>query len=113
MDIMEEKIQAPFTDDQVKSLNEYQRSRVFHPFTCPKEHLSWFAGAKAVAEQTVIEDELGDEALVHLVHATHIRLAATNEGWFCPGDLCDYTQDWAWAGMADGSWKVLWEGEHV
>lgn len=28
------QIQAPFTADQVKSLNGYQRSKVMHPFTC-------------------------------------------------------------------------------
>lgn len=26
--------QAPFTDEQIKSLNDYQVSGVFHPFTC-------------------------------------------------------------------------------
>jgi hypothetical protein len=31
---MAEQIQAPFTEDQVNSLNEYQPSGVFHPFTC-------------------------------------------------------------------------------
>ncbi len=31
---MADQIQAPFTEDQVKSLNEYQPSGVFHPFTC-------------------------------------------------------------------------------
>lgn len=28
------KIKAPFTDDQVKHLNEYQNNDRFHPFTC-------------------------------------------------------------------------------
>ena len=27
-------MKAPFTDDQVKSLKEYQESGIFHPFTC-------------------------------------------------------------------------------
>jgi hypothetical protein len=27
-------IKAPFTDEQVKSLNDYQSSGVFHDFTC-------------------------------------------------------------------------------
>jgi hypothetical protein len=27
-------LEAPFTTEQVKSLNEYQESGVFHPFTC-------------------------------------------------------------------------------
>jgi hypothetical protein len=31
---MSKQIQAPFTDEEVKSLNDFQRSRVMHPFTC-------------------------------------------------------------------------------
>ena len=27
-------VQAPFTEDQVCSLNEYQKAGKFHPFTC-------------------------------------------------------------------------------
>lgn len=30
-------------------------------------------------------------------------LVATPAGWECPS--CDYTQDWAWPQMADGSWR--------
>ena len=29
------KITAPFSRDQVKSLNEFQQSDLFHGFTCP------------------------------------------------------------------------------
>lgn len=29
-----EKITAPFTEEQVKNLNDYQKSGEFHPFTC-------------------------------------------------------------------------------
>ena len=29
-----EIIKAPFTEEQVKYLNEYQKSGRFHPFTC-------------------------------------------------------------------------------
>lgn len=31
---MSETVSAPFTDDQVASLNVYQADRVAHPFTC-------------------------------------------------------------------------------
>ena len=31
-------IHAPFTEDQVESLNEYQKSGVFHEFTCGTEN---------------------------------------------------------------------------
>ena len=32
------KLNAPFTDDQVKSINEFQKSKHWHPFTCGKVH---------------------------------------------------------------------------
>ena len=31
---MSERVDAPFSEDQVRSLNEYQKSGVFHEFTC-------------------------------------------------------------------------------
>ena len=68
-------VQAPFTAEQVASLNGYQRSGTFHEFTCGN-----------------------DECPV--VHAT---LVAAEDGWHCPS--CTYTQDWAHNWMADGSWR--------
>jgi hypothetical protein len=65
-------IKAPFTDEQVKNLNEFQNSGIFHPFTCPRKH--------------------ADEGDTNLV--------ATKEGWFCPHPGCVYTQDWAHDFMA-------------
>lgn len=31
---MIEQVRAPFTDDQVESLNNFQAARLMHPFTC-------------------------------------------------------------------------------
>lgn len=67
---------APWNGDEVWSLNEFQRSGVFHPFTCPNRD----AG-----------------------HMPEGHLAATMAGWVCPS--CAYRQDWAHAWMADGSWR--------
>jgi hypothetical protein len=36
-------IYAPWTDDEVESLNQYQRSGVMHPFTCGRSHSSLIA----------------------------------------------------------------------
>jgi|GEM_PF-1656772 len=68
-----EQIKAPFTDEQVKGLNEYQNSGVFHEFTC--------GNSKHPADKGR-------------------TLVAYNEGWKCPN--CDYTQNWAFASMTDG-----------
>lgn len=32
------KVTAPFTEEQVKSLNGYQQCEKLHPFTCPQGH---------------------------------------------------------------------------
>lgn len=69
------KIEAPFTADQVASLNAYQISGFFHPFTC---------GA---------DDCHG------------IRLIAAGNGWHCASQTCDYRQSWAHEFMADWSWN--------
>jgi hypothetical protein len=68
------KITAPFSPEQIKALNYFQWSGVFHPFTCANQ---------------------GDEA--H--NGRQVELVATKAGWICP--YCDYTQDWAHALMAD------------
>ena len=68
-----------FTEEQVKSLNEYQKNGFMHPFTC---------GGRRTDEK-----HLDGEGL----------LVATVDGWICP--YCDYTQDWAHGFMMDWSWK--------
>lgn len=67
-----------WTDEQVASLNAFQKCGVFHEFTCgtKEKHV---AGAS--------------DALI-----------ATPDGWICPS--CDYTQDWAHGFMLDGSWHA-------
>jgi len=72
---MTDIIKAPFTDEQVIKLNEYQHAGKFHPFTgIPKD-----MGSR--------RDCPDAECL----------LKATNAGWVCP--CGDYTQDWAWEFM--------------
>jgi hypothetical protein len=83
-------VYAPFTPEQIESLNGYQPSGVFHPFTCGNDACkgSW---------QVDFDSRL---------------LVVTTEGWKCPS--CDYTQDWAWRWMADNSWReVLKEREAI
>lgn len=72
-------IYAPFTDDQVESLNAYQKSEVFHPFT----------GLNVLAPEG--EDDI---------------LVATPSGWISNLDP-SYTQNWAWVWMGDWSWKEI------
>lgn len=77
---MENKtIKAPFTDEQVKALNEYQTKGRFHPFTCcSPESVTECLRIKGTAEGL---------------------LTATNDGWICP--CGKYKQDWAHEFMAN------------
>lgn len=77
MTTMSDYAHAPWTDDQVESLNAYQRSGAFHPFTGRNE----------------LAPEGADDVLI-----------ATPEGWRSERDP-EYRQTWAWRWMADWSWK--------
>ena len=73
---MEEKsIKAPWTDEQVKALNETQHLGFVHEFTC--------------AGNNCKRSEREDNGI----------LVATNEGWVCP--CGEYKQDWAHEFMFD------------
>ena len=64
------KIEAPWTIEQVRALNRYQRGRWMHPFTC---------GSGNRTDSIHLD---GEGILV-----------AVESGWICP--FCDYTQNWA------------------
>ena len=72
-------VYAPFTPEQVKSLNGFQNSELWHPFTC------------------------GNDDCPHPPFE-HSNLVAREDGWHCP--RCNYRQNWAHKFMADFSWKV-------
>ncbi len=65
------QIKPPWSDEQVKALNEYQHRGQFHPFTCPNR------------QDGKHPDHPVDKGL----------LTATTAGWVC--EACGYTQDWA------------------
>lgn len=69
-------INAPFSAEQVAVLNQFQRLRNFHPFTC---------GSGNRTDDAHLD---GEGVLV-----------AAKEGWICP--YCDYRQNWAHGFMAD------------
>ena len=69
-------VYAPWTDDQVKSLNAYQTEGIGHDFTCGNTR-----------------------------HKKSFSLFAMNDGWHCMSPKCQYTQQWAWTWMANWSWK--------
>lgn len=57
----------PFTPEQVKRIESYQRNGLFHPYTCPNRDN-------------------------HLSEMREGILTVTPDGLKC--DCCDYTQDW-------------------
>ncbi len=79
------QVHAPWTEDQVASLNAYQVSGVFHSFTGNNDLLP--SG----------EDDV---------------LVAQEDGWRSIVDA-GYRQTWAWAWMADWSWNQLPGGDGI
>lgn len=71
------RVIAPWDEQTVIELNDYQRYSMQHAFTCGN--------------------------LKHTGRGQNV-LVATPEGWVCEG--CDYTQLWAHAFMADGAWRA-------
>ncbi len=76
-------VKAPWTDEQVENLNRYQKSGSFHPFTC---------GLYELTRKLYGRDK-----------AKNCRwlLVATNLGWVCSREGCQYTQDWAHDAMVN------------
>lgn len=73
---------APFTPEEVASINEFQACDIFHPFTCA-------SGSRTDAAHG------GGPG----------KLVARESGMFCPS--CDYTQACVHDMMADGSWRAI------
>lgn len=69
-----ERIKAPWTEEQVKALNSFQKTPWLHPFTCGSGNRT-------------DEKHLDGEGL----------LVAKETGWECP--YCEYKQDWAYEVM--------------
>lgn len=59
-------IYVPFTDEQVAALNDYQKTAL-QPVSCGNDRHEIFRPA----------------------------MIATNDGWICSRDNCDYAQKWA------------------
>lgn len=75
--------EAPFTDAEVQSINDFQNSGVFHEFTCAYRDTH-----SGDCRRTL---QFRDDVLV-----------AYNDGLRCPS--CAYTQTWVHSWMADRSW---------
>lgn len=65
-------IHAPWTDEQVERLNQYQQAGRFHPYTCPGR-----------------DDDADDDA----DDCPDRNLIATTDGWVCQCGA--YRQTWA------------------
>jgi hypothetical protein len=70
-------VRAPFTSQEVESLNRWQNATWVHPYTC---------GSGRRKDATHVDGEG--------------KLVATETGWSCP--YCEYTQDWAHGFMMQG-----------
>ena len=101
---MSEEINAPFNDEQVKALNEFQNAGRFHPFTCLNDgdeaHIAYeFEKAHPGKNyDEYIKEEKAKGVNFPEMAFTETNLIATNDGWICP--VCDYKQKWANGFMA-------------
>jgi len=93
-------VKAPWTEEHVRSLNGYQQSGSFHPFTCGacRDRMGIRKPCPAPTTDGVCT-LCGGHGVVFDDHL----LEATQAGWVCP--TCSYTQDWAWEWMLNGAWE--------
>ena len=82
-----DKIKAPFTNEQVNNLNEYQSLGIGHPFTCGGQPTEFTDESGTFTEKS--RENCPNEG----------TLIATNDGWVCP--CGKYKQDWAHKFMTD------------
>jgi hypothetical protein len=81
-------VDAPFSLEQVQSLNAYQAARQGHPFTCGRDR-------RDGPHRAYQKKQGGDFG----------QLVAREAGWVCPVPGCSYVQGWAWLHMSDWSWR--------
>lgn len=77
-------VQAPFDDDQVESLNAYQRAGVLHPYVCGRDSSHYPLVASPEGWRCLFGVDSGD-----------------------PYMNCDYTQGWAHVFTATWGWRRL------
>ena len=78
---MAEVVRAPWTQDQVDSLNTYQASGAFHPYTCGRS---------------------GEHVLVATAGGWRCLEDDYQQDW-----AHAFTADWSWRAMADATWAAL------
>lgn len=105
-----DQIKVPFTNEQVKNLNEYQNVGMFHPFTCANDgdddHIKYEFEKRhgnANYKDYIIAEKLKGINYPEAVF-TETNLIATENGWKCP--VCDYKQNWAHSFMAEKQNKI-------
>lgn len=73
--------EAPWTENEVRSINAYQLAGAGHPFTCAR---------RGTSHRQRSDRDLG-------------TLVAYQGGLLCPD--CGYSQLWVHASIADGTWR--------
>lgn len=84
-----ERIEAPFTDEQVLALNRSQRNGMLHGFTC--------CSPESVKECTRAGKVVDG---YYVSGTTNGTLQATRDGWVCPCGKMPL-QEWAYAFMLE------------
>lgn len=80
-------IKAPFTKEQVDTLNYYQEGNMGHPYTCGG------SGRIPECKRQIAYDKRFKGEQVEFTNENEGVLIATEQGWVCP--CGKYTQDWS------------------
>ncbi len=91
------EIKAPWSDELVKQLNEYQEHGGGHPYTCracrDKYHTRFIVkDGKLIPEPPDFKSWENDNWKQVVIKDRN--LVATRHGWIC--HTCDDIQDWCW-----------------
>lgn len=99
---MHNKVYAPFDESQVFELIAYQLDGRFGPITCPRVHAFCEESGRQLTREEV-------SATLHELRWTiqRARMLPSKSGWACVYEDCDYTRDWAWEWVANGSWRAV------
>jgi len=85
---MTEMIEAPFTDEQVRNINDFQNGGNRHPFTCcSPEEITECTRAGKMVDGKYVQGTSGG------------LLIASNDGMVCP--CGEYEQHWVYKIMTD------------
>lgn len=95
-----DKVHAPFDMEELREIIAYQKDGSYRPVLCPNSHV-FDQHERYQFDSNEISAILFDLGW----KLPKPRLLPTPEGLVCIYEACDYTKDWVWDWVIDGSWR--------